>query len=166
MSTLIIKLDEANTDRILDVLDDELVRGNIGAYHLLIEDGTPLDPTDGSPHLVPERDEAKMYAAAPLMHMALEAHAAWHWAENTSGVSTFHENMELANYSQWLTARALAQAAGMSHTEDFSGVPRLLIGFDGLRIDRATQQSAQAIVDRLIGDYRAAIAKATGNTNL
>lgn len=65
MSTLIIKLDEANTDRILDVLGDELVRGNIGAYHLLIEDGTPLDPTDGSPHLAPERDEAMLYAAAP-----------------------------------------------------------------------------------------------------
>ena len=65
MSTLIIKLDEANTDRILDVLGDELVRGNIGAYHLLVEDGTPLDPTNGSPHLAPERDEAKLYAAAP-----------------------------------------------------------------------------------------------------
>lgn len=64
MSTLIIKLDEANTDRILDVLGDELVRGNIGAYHLLIEDGTPLDPTDGSPHLAPERDEARRYAAS------------------------------------------------------------------------------------------------------
>jgi hypothetical protein len=65
MGTLIIKLDEANTSRILDVLGDELVRGSIGAYHLLIEDGTPLDPTDGSPHLAPERDEAMMYAAAP-----------------------------------------------------------------------------------------------------
>lgn len=105
---------------------------------------------------------ARLIAAAPLMHMALEAHAAWHWAENTTGVSTFHENMELCNYSQWLTARALAQAAGMPHTEDFSGVPRMLIGFDGARIDRATQQSAQAIVDRIIDDYRAAIAKATG----
>ena len=73
MSTLIIKLDEANTDRILDVLGDELVRGNIGAYHLLIEDGTPLDPTDGSPHLAPERDEAKLYAAAPELLEALQA---------------------------------------------------------------------------------------------
>lgn len=71
MSTLIIKLDEANTDRILDVLGDELVRGNIGAYHLLIEDGTPLDPTDGSPHLAPERDEARLYAAAEDMYSAL-----------------------------------------------------------------------------------------------
>jgi hypothetical protein len=67
MSTLIIKLDEANTDRILDVLGDELERDSIGAYHLLIEDGTPLDPTDGSPHLAPERDEAMLYAAAPDM---------------------------------------------------------------------------------------------------
>ena len=72
MSTLIIKLDEANTDRILDVLGDELVRGNIGAYHLLIEDGTPLDPTDGSPHLAPERDEAKLYAAATELLEALK----------------------------------------------------------------------------------------------
>lgn len=71
MSTLIIKLDEANTDRILDVLGDELVRGSIGAYHLLIEDGTPLDPTDGSPHLAPERDEAMLYAAAPELLEAL-----------------------------------------------------------------------------------------------
>jgi hypothetical protein len=71
MSTLIIKLDEANTERILDVLGDELVRGNIGAYHLLIEDGTPLDPTDGSPHLAPERDEAMLYAAAPELLDAL-----------------------------------------------------------------------------------------------
>ena len=71
MSTLIIKLDEANTDRILDVLGDELVRGNIGAYHLLIEDGTPLDPTDGSPHLAPERDEAMLYASAPELLEAL-----------------------------------------------------------------------------------------------
>lgn len=105
---------------------------------------------------------AQLIAAAPLMHKALEAHAAWHWAENTNGVSTFHENMELSNYSQWLTARALAQASGLPHTEDFSGVPRMLIGFDGARIDRATETTAQAIVDRLIGDYRAAIAKATG----
>ena len=72
MSTLIIKLDEANTDRILDVLGDELVRGSIGAYHLLIEDGTPLDPTDSSPHLAPERDEAMLYAAAPDLLDALE----------------------------------------------------------------------------------------------
>ena len=72
MSTLIIKLDEANTGRILDVLGDELVRGSIGAYHLLIEDGTPLDPTDGSPHLAPERDEAMMYAAAPDLLEALD----------------------------------------------------------------------------------------------
>jgi len=71
MSTLIIKLDEANTGRILDVLGDELERGSIGAYHLLIEDGTPLDPTDGSPHLAPERDEAMMYAAAPELLNAL-----------------------------------------------------------------------------------------------
>jgi hypothetical protein len=73
MSTLIIKLDEANTSRILDVLGDELVRGSIGAYHLLIEDGTPLDPTDGSPHLAPERDEAMLYAAAPELLEALQA---------------------------------------------------------------------------------------------
>jgi hypothetical protein len=72
MSTLIIKLDEANTGRILDVLGDELERGSIGAYHLLIEDGTPLDPTDGSPHLAPERDEAMMYAAAPDLLSALD----------------------------------------------------------------------------------------------
>jgi hypothetical protein len=72
MSTLIIKLDEANTSRILDVLGDELERGSIGAYHLLIEDGTPLDPTDGSPHLAPERDEAMMYAAAPDLFRALD----------------------------------------------------------------------------------------------
>jgi hypothetical protein len=104
---------------------------------------------------------ARLIAAAPLMHMALEAHAAWHWAESTTGASTFHERMELANYSQWLTARALAQAAGLPHTEDFSGVPRMLIGFDGVSIDRASEKTAQEIVDRLIGDYRAAIAKAT-----
>jgi hypothetical protein len=73
MSTLIIKLDEANTGRILDVLGDELERGSIGAYHLLIEDGTPLDPTDGSPHLAPERDEAMMYAQAPELLEALRA---------------------------------------------------------------------------------------------
>lgn len=72
MSTLIIKLDEANTSLILDVLGDELERGSIGAYHLLIEDGTPLDPTDGSPHLAPERDEAMLYAAAPELLEALE----------------------------------------------------------------------------------------------
>jgi hypothetical protein len=72
MSTLIIKLDEANTSRILDVLGDELVRGSIGAYHLLIEDGTPLDPTDGSPHLAPERDEAMLYAAAPELLAELQ----------------------------------------------------------------------------------------------
>jgi hypothetical protein len=71
MSTLIIKLDEANTGRILDVLGDELERGSIGAYHLLIIDGTPLDPTDRSPHLAPERDEAMLYAAAPDLLSAL-----------------------------------------------------------------------------------------------
>jgi len=83
MSTLIIKLEEANTDRILDVLGDELVRGNIGAYHLLIDDGTPLDPTDGSPHLAPERDEARLYAAAPDLLEAL--HIAEYALEAYSG---------------------------------------------------------------------------------
>ena len=65
MSTLIIKLYEANTDRILHVLHDELERGSIIAYFPLIEDGTPIDHTNGNPHLAIERDEAMLYAASP-----------------------------------------------------------------------------------------------------
>jgi hypothetical protein len=58
MSTLIIKLDEANTDRILDVLGDELVRGSIGEYHLLVDDDTPTDRL-----LATERDEETGYSS-------------------------------------------------------------------------------------------------------
>lgn len=68
--------------------------------------------------------------------------------------------MELANYSQWLTARALSQAAGIEDKEDFSGVPKLLLGFDGARIDRASEQTAEQIVARLIVLYRYAVTTA------
>ena len=57
MSTLIIKLDEANTDRILDVLGAELERGSIGAYHLLIDEAN----TDRL--LATERDEETGYSS-------------------------------------------------------------------------------------------------------
>ena len=64
MSTLIIKLEGANYDKITDLLGDEIVKGNIEAYHVLVENGVALDPTDHSQHLVPERDEALRYAYA------------------------------------------------------------------------------------------------------
>jgi hypothetical protein len=105
MSTLIIKLDEANTSLILDVLGDELERGSIGAYHLLIEDGTPLDPTDGSPHLAPERDEAMLYAAAPDLLEALALIA------NALSPNSLPVNGMMASYDHALMVREEADRA-------------------------------------------------------
>lgn len=99
---------------------------------------------------------ARLIASAPLMLQALEAHQAWTWAEDASPrISTFNENMELCRYANWLTARALAAINGHAIEAEYEGVPHMTV-WPTVGIDRAEQDEAQAIVDRILAAYRAA----------
>jgi hypothetical protein len=99
---------------------------------------------------------ARLVAAAPLMLQALEAHQAWAWAEGSSPrISTFNENMELCQYANWLTAKALAAVNGHPVEVEYEGVPHMTV-WPTVGIDRAEQGEAQAIVDRILAAYRAA----------
>lgn len=86
---------------------------------------------------------------------ACEAHAAWFWAEHESPKSTtFEERVELANYSEWLTAKALNRSA----PEKYQGIPKMLI-WPECRIHRGSAEEVRAIVDAVLDKYRAAIAQ-------
>ena len=94
------------------------------------------------------------------MKVALEAHAAWSWAEHSMPrISTFDEDMELCNYAEFLTQRALALAAGKTWEQAYSGVPHMVI-WPSVYISRADQDEARAIVGRLLNDWRTAISSA------
>ena len=110
-----------------------------------------------------DKANARLIAAAPAMYAALEAHAAWSWAEReTTPATTFSERMELSKYSEWMTQRALDLVAGRDPDQsDYEGVPSLVV-WPAVHLNRADADEAQAIVDRLIGKYRAALAAAKG----
>ena len=86
---------------------------------------------------------------------ALEAHAAWHWAEE-KGLGSFNDSVELCKYAQWLTAKALNQAA----PDKYEGVPHLLI-WPSVYIDRAKQEDVQIMVDKVLMLYRDACKETT-----
>ena len=60
------------------------------------------------------------------MQKALEAHERWFEAE-LEHQGTFQQRMELCCYAEWLTRQALARVRGESFTEEFQGVPRLIL---------------------------------------
>jgi hypothetical protein len=103
------------------------------------------------------RANARLMISAPLMLRALEAHQAWAWAEENFSLSSFDERMELCKYAQYLTASALAAVSGKSWSETYSGVPHMII-WPSCEIERKDAEEAQLIVDRLLGDWRSAIA--------
>jgi hypothetical protein len=101
-------------------------------------------------------DNARLIAASPEMLEACEAHTAWAWAEKNHSSSTFNERLELCNYSNWLTQKALAKVQGKTPEDAYSGVPHMIMWPDP-HIARADQEAAQAIVNRLIGEWRASL---------
>lgn len=85
---------------------------------------------------------------------AVEAHLAWTWAEHAgSKLSAFSERVELCNYAEWLSARAMQSCA----PTEYMGIPKILVWPDVL-LHRATAEEARAIVDRILCDYRKSLA--------
>src|SRR5258708_39222937 len=106
--------------------------------------------------------DARPIVTAPLLLAAAEAHAAWAWAEEGHGSnSTYNERMELCNYAEFLTNTALAAARGEPLPDEYTGVPHIVVRFPFAYIDRAEADQAQAIVERLLAEYRAALKIAT-----
>jgi len=140
--------DHADQKRYLTAQSDE---ADLRAHRQRNAPETPPDP----------RDEAVrvLRAINDKMLLALEAHAAWDWAEhNNPGVASFQECMELSNYAAYLTREAMAAASG-TLPSDYRGVPRIVL-FQPLSagIVRADAEEAQSIVDRILTAYRAALA--------
>lgn len=102
--------------------------------------------------------DVRLIVSAPLLLAAAEAHAAWSWAEESHGATSTHsERMELCNYAEFLTNKALAAAAGEPFPDEYDGVPRIIVRFPCAYLDRSEASEAQAIVDRLLTEYRAAM---------
>lgn len=102
-----------------------------------------------------DRDEAgmeveRLRAERNAAVEALEACAAWHWSERVLPKNTtFSERMDLGRYSEWLTLKTLADLRGESHPE-YRGLYRL--HEDGFR--RVSDSESQALVDRIIAEFR------------
>ncbi len=92
------------------------------------------------------------------LHEATEAHAAWSWAERDDhhGI-TFDERTELCAYAEWLTARALAICSGDPAGEKYEGVPHLIV-WPAVYLQRADQDTARALVERVLATWRTALA--------
>lgn len=88
---------------------------------------------------------SKLMAAAPLLLEASMVCHAWHRSESQS-LGTFNERMELCNYSEWLTRKALSAALGEPFDEPYEGIPHLLLtpGL-GVHLHRATAEDAAEI---------------------
>ena len=97
--------------------------------------------------------------AAPQMLLALEAHQAWHWAEENHTLSTFDERMELCNYANYLTSLALALVEGKSWDEAYNGVPHMIV-WPTINIFREDSHGAQLIVDRLLSEWKKSVRRA------
>jgi len=79
---------------------------------------------------------------------ALEACWAWHVAERKN-LGSFDARMELSNYSEYATRRALAAIYGQKFDEPYQGVPHLMIdvvGPLGCHLARANEEIAAALV--------------------
>ena len=61
-----------------------------------------------------------------VMQTALEAHELWEKAEREH-LGSFHQRMELCNYAEWLTRKALAAVRGQQFEEEYEGVPRIIL---------------------------------------
>lgn len=98
---------------------------------------------------------ALLIAAAPDLLAACEACEAWHLAEKHT-LGTFHQRMDLCAYSEWLTKKSLAKSRGVEFTEEFEGVPRILIHLQSFtpRLERIDEDQAKQLCED--------IAKATG----
>ncbi|MDQ7981914.1 hypothetical protein QYH69_32340 [Paraburkholderia sp. SARCC-3016] len=102
--------------------------------------------------------DARLSCAAPLLLQAAEAHAAWAYAEEGHGlVSTFNERMELCNYAEYLTNKALAIMRGEPLPETHEGVPRIVVRFPLVGISRVDESEIRSSVDRLLAAYRDAL---------
>ncbi len=107
-------------------------------------------------------DDAKRLALCWNCHddllAACEACAAWHWAEREcpQHTTTFQERVDLCNYAEWLTLKALAAALGNEPTANYEGLLRVYM--DGTSY-RPTSDDTQAVVDRIIAAYRKTITK-------
>ena len=124
--------------------------------------------------LITERDEAVFEATAlrvteaalrarcevleranATLREACEAHAAWSWSEHAEkhAGTTFDERMELCNYAEWLTARALSIDSGDPAGEAYRGVPHMIV-WPTVGIDRADAIEASDIVTRVLVEWR------------
>ena len=111
-----------------------------------------------------EKEVSRLKQINEELLAACEAHAAWAWAEHNHAQATFHERMELSQYAEWLTQRALLVAAGCNpESEKYRGVPQLIV-WPGVNLTRIGADDARMLVSRLLAAYRAAIAKAEGRT--
>lgn len=79
--------------------------------------------------------------ACAALAAAAKANFAWHIAEEKS-LGSFTARLELCNYSQWLTRKALDQVG------EYSGVPRLLLdpGSLSAEIVRATVEECETLI--------------------
>jgi hypothetical protein len=71
VTTVLLKIEDVRPkalDAVYDALDTHVVEQGGGSYFTLVEDGKRLRVDEGSPHLVPERLEASLYAHARALH--------------------------------------------------------------------------------------------------
>jgi hypothetical protein len=119
------------------------------------------DPTRGPHHqfdFYGTEADARLTCAAPILLQAAEAHAAWAYAEEGHGlISTFNERMELCNYAEYLTNKALAMIRGELLPTDYEGLPRIVVRFPLASVERAEENEIRASVDRLLAAYREAL---------
>jgi hypothetical protein len=102
--------------------------------------------------------DARLTCAAPILLQAAEAHAAWAYAEEGHGLySTFNERMELCNYAEFLTNKALAMMRGEPLPAEYEGIPRIVVRFPLVGIGRVDEDEIRASVDRLLAAYRDAL---------
>jgi hypothetical protein len=74
---------------------------------------------------------------------ACRAHLAWELAERDMSI-TFQARMELCNYAQWLTRKALGEVA------DYVGVPRIILQSFSPKLVRADEKQCEAIVAEML----------------
>lgn len=85
-----------------------------------------------------------------VMLDALMACNAWHKAESDS-IGSFNDRMELCNYSEWITRKAIAFATGEQFDEPYQGVPHLLISSGlGVHLHRDSADEASKIVQKTL----------------
>jgi hypothetical protein len=65
-----------------------------------------------------------------LLVQALEAHERWFEAENKY-LGTFHDRMNLCSYAEHLMHKALAHVRGEQFTDEWKGVPQLVLTTGG-----------------------------------